>query len=167
MYTAENYPLTAASLDREEEAMNGKIGDETFLTKVDLAKYNGEITVYNPKTGEHRTFRVKTALKGKLKGERILSLLVGSDNTADYKGFASVKPDGMVRVWYDYRGANVKGAAKSIWERYADLLVRADHWAAKHGLEYLHSVKCRKCNHPLTDPISISLGIGPVCRGDA
>jgi hypothetical protein len=27
--------------------------------------------------------------------------------------------------------------------------------------------RCRKCGRPLTDPVSIALGLGPVCRGEA
>ena len=45
-----------------------------------IATHNGEITVHNTKTGGHRTFAIKTARRGGLKGKRILSVLVnGTD----------------------------------------------------------------------------------------
>jgi hypothetical protein len=27
--------------------------------------------------------------------------------------------------------------------------------------------RCAKCSRPLTDPVSIALGMGPICRGDS
>jgi hypothetical protein len=27
--------------------------------------------------------------------------------------------------------------------------------------------RCKKCNRPLRDPVSVAIGVGPECRGDA
>lgn len=121
----------------------------------DLATHNGSITIHNPETGQHRTFRIKTAKS--MDGKRIAELLTGSDNESDYTGFGFVQDDGSIKVWFRKRG--------TIYERFADLLNRADHWQDNKGLEYLCEGRCIKCNKKLTDPISIKLGIGPWCGG--
>ena len=123
--------------------------------KIDLAKYNGFVTVSNPATGNHRTFRIATAQKGALKGKRIIGLLSGPDNTSDYVGFGFVNLDGTISVWHKHAG--------STYVTLADILQRSEKYAAEKGLQFQFSVKCRKCNRDLTDPQSIEMGIGPVC----
>lgn len=140
--------------------------DDVDFGFVDLVKYNGEITAYNPKTGQHRTFKISTVKKGGLKGQRLLSLLIGNDNETSYKAFARVFDDGTISVWQKYRRANIKGRELTVYERFADMLQRSAYFAEKHDIEFKHSVRCRKCNKKLTDPVSINLGIGPVCRGE-
>jgi len=34
-------------------------------------------------------------------------------------------------------------------------------------LEVWHEGRCSKCGRQLTDPVSISVGMGPTCRGEA
>lgn len=123
---------------------------------IDLSKYNGFITVHNPASGQHRTFRVRTYTKGDLAGRRAIGLLCGPDNTSSYRDFGFVNDDGRVVVWKRKRGGQFDQLAKVL--NYAD-------WYAEHrGLEFQFSTRCRKCNRDLTDPLSIELGIGPVCR---
>lgn len=123
---------------------------------VDIVRYNGKLTVTNPATGQHRTFRIKTAMKGDLKGLRVLQLLVGSDNQIDYRGFAFVQPSGKVSLWKKFQGTDFAKLA---------MIVERSEWYAEHrGLEYQYSVRCRRCNRELTDPQSIEAGIGPYCR---
>lgn len=31
----------------------------------------------------------------------------------------------------------------------------------------MNKPRCKKCNRPLRDPISVAIGVGPECRGDA
>lgn len=125
---------------------------------IDLKKYNGFVTVHNPETGNHRTFRISTCKSGNLEGKRVVGLLTGPDNTSDYTGFGFVNDDGSITVWKKHRG--------SIYDRHADILSRSEYYETVKRLEYQFSVKCRVCNRDLTDPESIELGIGPICRGE-
>lgn len=109
--------------------------------------------------GSHVTFRIHTQAHDKnfAPGEQIISALIGSDNTSDYKGFAFVKSN-QVRVW--------KSRAGSIgdWADLANALITGDWKAA--GVEYAkQSGNCYRCNRLLTTPESIAAGIGPVCAG--
>lgn len=122
--------------------------NETYKT------HNGEVTVVNPQTGGHRTFKIATAQGGNLEGRRIVSLLDGPDNETSYSGFGFAEDYG-VKVWRKKSGG--------VFDTYADMIANPDKWTAK-GVEYLFSERCRRCNRKLTDPVSIETGLGPVCR---
>lgn len=130
----------------------------TTAKPINLAKYNGYITVTNPETGEHRTFRIRTYTKGNLKGRRAVGLLYGPDNTTQYRDFGFVNPDGRIYVWKRFRD--------TVYEKLANVLNFAGWFAEHKNIQFDSSIKCRRCNRDLTDPESIELGIGPVCRGD-
>ncbi len=125
-----------------------------------LISHNGTFTINSPK-GQHRTFRIKTAKHGRMKGMRILSLLTGPDNTANFEGFANVTDDGEnFYVWRTYQGVGN-------YAMYARMLVDllGEHSELKRkGYELLQSTVCRVCNRKLTTPESIKFGIGPECR---
>lgn len=127
-----------------------------------LISHNGEFTIKSPRGG-HKTFQIKTTLRGKLKGKRILKVLVGPDNTTDYEGFAFVSDDETrFNVWARFKGTDR--------EMYATMLLdmmqngEASQFAIK-GYELLKATVCRKCNRKLTTPESIESGIGPICAG--
>lgn len=147
---------------------------------------NGTYTVEGGPAG-HFTVKLHTALRGNLAGKRILSLLVGPDNTSDYKWIAfwddAAKRCNVWRRftsptrgqpvdaynWGDHWNSHEKKLA--IW---CDLAVRGgfgedggfdegtSHWAS-NGYTLLREGRCYVCNRKLTDPESIRLGIGPVC----
>lgn len=126
-----------------------------------IATHNGTVTVYNPATQGHRTFRVKSQPDDAAfaPGERVLGLLTGSDNERDYTQFAFVKEDGRVIVWKKFRGG--------VYDRFADMLRRPEAYESR-GVEYTwDQVRCRKCNRKLTTPESLADGIGPDCSGRA
>jgi hypothetical protein len=115
-----------------------------------ILTHNGIITISNPATGNHRTFQIKTAKKGNLAGKRILSMLIGPDNTNDYLGIGFVDESG-IKIWNKHKN--------TLFEKTANCLLRIEEL----GLISQFSTKCRICNKELTDPISISTGIGPIC----
>lgn len=118
---------------------------------MNVLTHNGEITLTNPKTGGHRTFRIKTVKHGALEGKRILSMLIGPDNENDYLGIGFVTENG-IQIWRKHQG--------SMYEKCAKCLLKFEEL----GLIHQFSKKCRRCNRLLTDGTSISLGIGPECR---
>lgn len=123
---------------------------------MDITTHNGIVTIHNPATGNHRTFRISTVKNGSLEGRRVVSLLTGSNNEDDYTGFGFVNADGTISVWKRFR-------EDSLYRTYANMLVNPARWSAK-GAVYMFEGRCRRCNRTLTDPESIQLGIGPVCR---
>lgn len=130
----------------------------TDAPQFSVATHNGTITIRNTQTGGYRTFRIRTQ-KADSKfapGKRIVSLLIGSNNKNDYRGFAFIGDNGRVFVWSKMRSEN------DTFEKFADMLARPQHYESL-GCEYLWSERCRCCNRKLTDPESIKSGIGPVC----
>lgn len=107
--------------------------------------HNGIFTVRSNRTGEHRTFRVRT----KEDTKRELSLLTGPDNTHNYTPFAYITD--RIEAW-----------------KYADLvdmLSDLPKHIADGKVTVFASVRCRICNRPLTTPESVTSGIGPICEG--
>lgn len=129
---------------------------EVTAAEFDIARHDAIVTLVSPRTGDHRTFKISTVHHGDLAGKRIVSLLVGPD---DYQGFGFII-DGRVMVW---RRCRSDYGGPSMFEKYADLLNRASHWAAK-GVQYMISLKCRRCSRDLTHPSSLADGLGPICR---
>jgi hypothetical protein len=121
-----------------------------------IETHNGIITVENPARGTHRTFRIETqpADAKFAPGERILSLLIGADNEADYLGIGFVKDDGRVFLWKRYQTEQHFALAR--------VLQKVEHFKSI-GLVYHFEGRCRKCNRVLTTPESIKSGIGPTC----
>lgn len=131
-----------------------------------LKIFNGRYTIKNRKTGEHRTFEIKTKPMDSTfaPGKRVVAVLTGPDNTADYLGFGFVEDHGIV-VWKSKRGEPGK---KSSFEWYADMIwsLALDSGSSPfaEAYEFLMEGTCAVCNRPLTEPESIKSGIGPVCR---
>lgn len=124
----------------------------------DIKTHNGIITVENTVKGTHRTFRIRTQ-KDDAKfapGERILSLLVGPDNSNDYQQIAFVKDDGRINLWGKYRTEQ--------YQRLVRVLQKPEHYRSL-GCRYHYEGHCRRCNRLLTTPDSVRNGIGPVCDG--
>ena len=148
----------------ENTVLGGAVIAGEPLPKV-VALFNGKYTLQNRETGEHRTFRVKTqaADASFAPGQRIVALLTGANNEADYTGFGFVTQDGIT-VWTKKRG---DGITKTAWEWYAEMLwtlgVDGGHspFADKYSL--MMEGACCVCNRALTTPESIKSGLGPIC----
>lgn len=155
--------------------VNKKAQSEPIALKV----HNGTYTVRGKKG--HRTFRVETVTSGDLRGKRIISMLVGFDNVADFLDLAfwddeaetatvwrKHRPGGShgnIRAFhYPLRGSSIEKAVAI----FIDLAVthlapeRGSYWR-QEGYELLVEGTCVRCNRPLTTPESIEAGIGPVC----
>jgi hypothetical protein len=145
-----------AEAKAEQEHGQGIVLNETNFN---VAIHDGIVTIANPQTGQHRTFKIETIRneESPLKGKRIVSLLIGPDNGEDYKGFAFAGENG-VTVWKRFRDTD-----NGVWEKYASMLSYPALWGRK-GVKYLCEARCRRCSRRLTVPESIADGIGPVCR---
>lgn len=105
----------------------------------------------------HVTLRVRHWNKaGKPEWVQIVSLLTGPENTADYTGIAFLEGK-QVTFWKSFKGVRVARAVRSLVEG-------EDAWKAAGVAYALRSRKCFICNRELTDPLSVELGVGPICR---
>lgn len=146
-----------AAQDAEGEALTVSV--EEFS----IAKHDATLTLVSPRSGEHRTFRIRSIHRGNLAGKRVVELLVGSDNTSDYQGFGWILDGGRIVVWKRFRGEN---GDRSQHERFADLLERPVYWSGR-GVEYMLALRCRRCGRLLTHRESLADGYGPICRQKA
>lgn len=136
----------------------GTLGLVLDHTQFDVTKHDGMVTIQNPATGNHRTFRIRTQdTDAKFApGRRIVSLLIGPDRSShgDWKGFAWADDFG-VHTWMRLKGSE--------FETYGRMLESPSKFASK-GAKYMAEIACRKCGKPLTRPDSIASGLGPICR---
>ena len=124
-----------------------------------IATHNGTFTVTSNRTGEHRTFKVRTqkADANFAPGERIVSLMTGPDNHSDFSGFGFVNDNGTINVW--------RSKQSPTFNAYAKMLTGMAQHVEAGNITVQAATKCRVCNRKLTDPISIETGIGPICAG--
>jgi hypothetical protein len=122
----------------------------------ELATHNGFVTIRSKRTGDHRTIKVSTQAEDAkfFPGRRLVSLLVGPDNQADYRSFGYVDGDRVV-LWKKHRESD-------FFAWIATALANPGHFS--DTAEFMTDARCVRCNRPLTDPDSIRLGIGPTCR---
>lgn len=126
-----------------------------------ISTHNGYVTVKSVVTGDHRTFRIATQPEDAkfAPNERIVSLLIGSDNENDYLGFGFLKTNGSgprIVVWKRYRNGQ--------YDRLARMLERLPAYEEAGKVEVNFDARCRRCNRVLTTPESVASGIGPVCE---
>lgn len=141
--------------------------------------FNGKLTMRNVETGEHRTFRISTQKEDAsfAPGQRIVSLLTGADNEADYTGFGFVDDASGIRIWTRKReqGSPFPGYGMML-EAYfrgqsgnGHIVREGDNIKAslRSGEARFYSVhlekRCSRCNRTLTVPESTDAGIGPIC----
>lgn len=144
------------------DAASGEFaGDVPAPAILDIARHDCTVTLVSPKTGDHRTFRIKSHHKGSFAGKRTVELLVNGEG--DYRAFGFVIPEpfgkAKVVVFKVFRGEPSKASAHEV---YARMLLHPEHYTAK-GVEYRFSLRCRRCGRELTHPESLDRGIGPEC----
>lgn len=122
-----------------------------------IATHNGVFTITSKKTGQHRTFRVKTQSADStfMPGERIVSM---RDPDGIYVGFGFVETDGRITVWR---------SRLATYGKYVSLLENLTQYENGGLIELQAATTCRKCNKQLTSPESIRSGIGPYCAKQA
>lgn len=123
--------------------------------------YGGKalFTIKSTTTGKHITFKVA---RGYDKASNLFFVRVFTGSGFRYVGFVNEREPNKL----------VKG--NHGMEEHTDSFRVAD-WVFRHlggkeknlkGAEFWHHGICGCCGRPLTDPESIKLGIGPVCRGN-
>lgn len=141
------------------EGKVGPLDDSSSGSTVPLGLPNGVWTIEGPRG--HRTFRISTILAGdsdfskQHAGKRVLELLVGPENTTDYKGLGWYDANGRVgRLW---RFGQIN---EVLVNTFCKLVERGEKL---EGYTVRFARNCYRCNRLLTTPESIARGIGPVC----
>ena len=82
---------------------------ETTTVAAGPVLHNGIFTITNRKTGEYRTFRIKTQKPDATfaPGQRVIGLLTGANNEKSYTGFGFVT-DAGISVWTKKRGDGLR-----------------------------------------------------------
>ncbi len=113
--------------------------------------------------GSHVTLRIKTVSAKQSrdgKEHRYAAYLSGPTNTRDYTRFAFVNSESY-RVFKSAAHLSKQTAALDV------LMTSDDQKLTEFGKAYaMASGNCYVCGKLLTDPESVSQGIGPICRGD-
>lgn len=132
------------------------------LAAADAARFllagNARATIQNTATGNRFTYRIRAAKNG---GVHFVSVLVGSDNEADYSYLGFIRDGRFVhggaksRIGYDAPSAK---AFAWVFPRLGSLPENVEIW---------HEGCCGRCGRALTVPESIMMGLGPECAGKA
>lgn len=134
------------------------------LTATNSLIHNGEFTVVNKIDNNYETFRIKTIKAGKFKGQRIVSHMEGTINTAEYRWFARVIDNKI--VVFQKLTANKANGKKSDEVAYSALLTdlmvnNGQRFGYKYEMKC--SLNCLRCNRLLTNPSSLATGYGMEC----
>jgi hypothetical protein len=134
---------------------------ETSLTiapsQFDLSLHNAIMTIFNPRSGDHRTFKVSSNRED----TRFVSLLIGPET---WQSFAIVGTGANDKVAFTFKKFQAcPGDRETNWQKYTKMINRPEYWSRERGLEYFISSRCRICNRVLSHPNSITIGIGPEC----
>jgi hypothetical protein len=123
---------------------------------------DGTYTVVLNESGDYRTLKVATVdpEKSSLRvqpGTQVVSVLSGSDNTADYTGCAFLTGS-KAAMWKRFSSdSTLAQAIKILIEANKEARIDMGHAYA------LASGNCWRCGRKLTVPASINRGLGPVC----
>ena len=141
----------------KEEPVELKQTPAFVFTDKFLKAGKAKFTVANP-NGVHYTFQVKQIPN---KNEFFVGVLTGPNNEQDYTYMAVLTERNTLRF-----------TQKSGYKE-GDLPSKVFNWAVKvgqgkaklpEGYSIQHANHCGRCSRLLTDPVSISTGLGPECR---
>jgi uncharacterized protein DUF6011 len=132
-------------------------------TRAFLLGGNARVTLVSTKTGTRFTFRVRTKDTPKKDAAAVapwfVALLTGPENTTDYTFLGTIFEDKTYRHGRKSRVAPEAPSAKGFAWAWS-FIARGE---LPPGCEVWHEGRCGRCGHPLTDPASIAMGLGPVC----
>jgi hypothetical protein len=135
-------------------------------------------TIVSKKSGERKTFKIRKAEdvdgSGRPHGYYV-DLLIGPSNTEDYRYMCYMwEGTGPVHRGTLLTKLNAHGWASDSFTAFRWLITAINHRDIvrtqlnfEQLAEFHHAGICSRCGRTLTDPESIELGIGPVCRGRA
>ena len=136
-----------------------------FITCGDARAYtlagNATITLESAKTGARYTYKVRVAKEGNV---HFVSLLSGPNNETDFQYMGIIKQveDGLLFFRTKASKISIDAPSWKAFNYYWSIVRTTGDLPA--ALIVRHSGKCGHCGRELTEPESIDLGIGPICR---
>ena len=154
--------VTSPQKQEQCEETSDKVLPEAFLKFRAPKIFNGTYRVKNSKTGEHRTFLVKTQPPESnfAPGKRVVAVVDGN-----YDPFAFLSKN-TITVWRRKKSNSDK---KTEYEYYALMITglilqgTESKWYERGYRISLDEKNCVKCNRKLTSEDSQKRGIGPIC----
>ncbi len=120
---------------------------------------NATFTLSSLKTGQRFTYKIRVAENNATM--HFVSVLVGPDNTSDYRYFGFIR-----RGVYFHGGAKAKiGPDAPSAKAFQWFWVNLARSVEMPQLEVCHEGRCGRCGRALTVPESIKSGFGPECIG--
>lgn len=119
-------------------------------------------TLVSSKTGQRFTFRVRAPRQDSRvdydADVRFVDVLVGPDNSSDYRYLGAIRGGVFVVGRKSAVGADAPSAKAFAW-----------FWSHVDDprVEVWHAGRCGRCGRQLTVPESVALGLGPECSGRA
>lgn len=141
---------------------------KTFENGFDIERINkGTFTILNEKTGQHRTFMIRRQDKDAsfAPGKQIVSIMKGTDNEHDFRGFGFIDNTNIVMWKRSLRENPIQDIDKMAHILHSMLRLGLRSPFFDKGLTIMPSTTCFICGRKLTNPESIETGIGPVCAG--
>jgi len=137
----------------------GQAMDPRYVRQFALAG-NAILTIKSKVSGDHYTYRIRHEENDRSE-VWFVGVLAGPDNTSDYTYLGIIRDDQfrVTKKSKQHTNSPTRKAFQWMWERLA-----ARRFDMLDDLEIFHSGQCSRCSRLLTDPESVSRGIGPVCR---
>jgi hypothetical protein len=118
---------------------------------------DARFTFRSAKTGARYTYRVTQPDEDT---PHFVKVLTGSDNESDYTFLGTI----FAEVEYRHGRKSHIGVDAPSAKAFAWAWERIAKGEIPEALEVFHEGRCGMCSRPLTDPESIQLGLGPICR---
>lgn len=157
-----------ADLERKREGGAAADASAILETPADRMGYllagRAVFTVRNTTTGNRFTFKVTLAEKRQESDPPtwFVAVLSGPDNTTSYRYLGLIR-DGAYRPNFAKTAADAPSQKAAYWLM-SRVLTGID---LPTGVEMRHSGRCGRCGRLLTDPESITRGLGPECASKA
>ena len=118
------------------------------------------VSLKSLRTGKHFTFKIDQAKDNK--DMFFVKVLNGSDNswTGDWMFLGTIFSTSAPTLRAGKKGRPDAPSFKALEWTLENLL----RGAISDELEIWHEGQCGMCRKPLTDPTSIEIGLGPICR---
>jgi len=123
-------------------------------------------TLHNTDRDTHLTFKSRRPKGWTVNSPVLIDLMVGTDNESDFSFIGSVSPRGFFKA---SPKSKVSEDRKVVANRTLVWLLSKLHNGQDlpEALEIKGASKCCRCARKLTNPDSVSDGMGPICRKKA
>jgi hypothetical protein len=159
-------------LDEEESAAALSQTKNIMNISLDFIKAGKAIFTVDNGKGTHYTFKVtkkdpEVGSKWEKYGPSFfIGLLTGPDNTSDFTYMGMLKWEGGRPICKLTKASKFQEETTAVQVMNFALRVAWGSQQLPDGYSIRHAGLCGRCARQLTDPVSLELGLGPICRGE-